>query len=155
MVMCGSVYFTDLCIPCVRSVWIWCYSIQNNFPSVEGQEVFREMFEIFDSCIKIRLLGDLILLHRNTLQVTLNQRRAAACFLPALNSTSNLGRLHKTVETRKFNSEHGKRATILRNENRFRSISNTHQMAKIITVAREQQPLFQRTVSCILLYLVV
>lgn len=65
MVMCGS--GTDLCIACVRSICIWCYSIQNNSSSVEGQEVFRKMLEIFDFCIKIRLLGDLILLGRNTL----------------------------------------------------------------------------------------
>lgn len=40
------------------------------------------------------------------------------------------------METYKFNSVHGKGATVHRNENILHSISNTHQMAKIITVAQ-------------------
>lgn len=49
-----------------------------------------------------------------------------------------------------------KRATIRRNENIFHSISNTHQMAKIITVAQwTAAACWQRTVSCILLYVLV
>lgn len=113
------------------------------------------MLEIFLFCIKIKLLGVLILLRRHAAWLTLNQR-TLACFFAPLKLDIKPWETPPVHGNLKVQSSTWKRATIHRNENIFHSISNTHQMAKIITVAQRTADAFwQRAVSCILLYMVV